>query len=70
MTREQAKEEIPNFDSFVHITCVNCANDWFCPTLCEALEKAKRLPLEKIQKAYARHDGDMLEVFRYIQKAR
>lgn len=71
MTIEEAKEEIPNFDSFVSMSCGSCiGNDWYCPKLCEDLEKAERMPFEKIQKAYARHDGDLQGVFRYIKQAR
>lgn len=69
MTVEEAREEIPTIDSYISHSCGCCtSNDWYCPNLCEELEKAKRIPFEKIQAAYARHDGDMRKVFRYIKQ--
>lgn len=69
MTIDEVKEEIPTVNSFIQQSCNCCnANDWYCPSLCNDLEKAKRMPFEKIQKAYARHDGDMKKVFRYIKQ--
>lgn len=71
MTIEEVKEEIPTIESFIHQSCNMCTgNDWYCPRLCDDLEKAQRIPFEKIQSAYARHDGDMKKVFRYIKQAR
>lgn len=71
MTIEQAREEMPNIDYFLSSVCVICtANDWYCPTYCHDLEKAQRMPFEKIQKAYARHDGELWKVMRYIRQAR
>ena len=71
MTLEEAKEEIPTIEYFIQHSCDMCtANDWYCPRLCDDLEKAKRMPFEKIQSAYARHDGDMVKVYRYIKQAR
>lgn len=71
MTIEEAREEIPNIDYFINMSCNCCiSNDWYCPSLCHFLEKAKRLPFEKIQSAYARHDGDMVKVSRYVKNAR
>ena len=71
MTLEEAKEDITNFDSFVSYCCNRCtSNDWYCTSLCEVLEKAKRIPFDRIQKAYARHDGDMMRVIKYIRRAK
>jgi hypothetical protein len=71
MTLEEAKEECPTIDYFIQTACDCCtANDWYCPSLCHDLEKAERIPFEKIQAAYARHDGDMKKVFNYIKQRR
>lgn len=71
MILQEAMEDIPTIESFIDESCNRCtANDWYCPSLCEDLQKAKRMPFYKIQTAYARHDGDMIKVFRYIKQYR
>lgn len=71
MTLEEAKEELPNIDYFCISVCDICtANDWYCPSYCGVLEKARRMSFERIQKAYARHDGDLCGVIKYIKGAR
>lgn len=71
MTLEEVKEEIPTLERFLSMACGMCTgNDWYCPSYCHDLEKAKRIPLEKIQQSYARHDGDMYKVIRYIKNVR
>ena len=71
MTLDKAKEELPDFKWLRHTMCNNCtANDWYCPDDCVMLEQAKRIPFEKIQKAYARHDGELWKVARYIKQAK
>ena len=71
MKIEEAKEEIPTIECFLDVSCNQCtANDWYCPSYCDDLEKARKMPFEKIQQAYARNDGDMRKVFRYIKQYR
>lgn len=71
MTIEQARQEMPNIDYFLSVACGCCtANDWYCPSYCYDLEKAQKMPFEKIQQAYARHDGEIWKVMRYIKQAR
>lgn len=71
MTIEEAKEDIPTIESFLVQSCDNCtANDWYCPSYCADLEKAQKMPFEKIQQIYAKWDGDMVKVFRYIKQYR
>ncbi len=68
MTEQQAREEIPDIDTFCRICCDNCtSNDWYCPSDCEDLEKARKLDFDRIVKCYARHDGDLSKVARYIK---
>lgn len=71
MTIEEAKEYIPDFDVFRRAVCDSCtANDWYCPSDCEALVKAKKLDYDRILKCYARNDGELWKVIRYIRQAR
>lgn len=70
MTYEEAKEEIPNIDCFCNHSCICCNSEWYCPSYCEPLEKARRMNFDLILKCYARHDGDMRKVFRYIMAKR
>lgn len=63
MTIEEVKEEIPTFEVFAKIYCDNCtANDAYCPSYCNELEKASRIPFEIIQAKYAQCDGDLHKV--------
>lgn len=69
MTLEEAKEEYPDFRVFQNNTCLRCtANDWYCPSLCDVLEKATRIPFGDIQKAIARNDDDIVKTIRYIKQ--
>ena len=67
MTYEQAKEELTDFEGFCRIACNSCNNTWYCPTYCDVLEKASKMNFNLIIKAYARNDGEMWKVFRYIK---
>lgn len=68
MTIEEAKQDFNNINEFCHCACGWCNNDWYCPTDCVELEKARRIPFEKILKSYARNDGDFNKVIRYIRR--
>lgn len=70
MTLEQARIEIPDIDTFCKMCCYCCtANDgYYCPSECETLEKARKLDFDRIVKSYARNDGDMIKVDRYIKQ--
>lgn len=72
MTIEEAKEYIPDFEAFRKEACTVCtANDWYCPfNVCDTLLKAGELDYNRILKCYARHDGEMYKVFRWIKQAR
>lgn len=72
MTIEEAKEYIPDFEAFRNEACTVCtANDWYCPfNVCDTLLKAGELDYNRILKCYARHDGEMYKVFRWIKQAR
>lgn len=69
MTIEEAREEIPDIDTFCRHCCNRCTtNDWYCPSDCNMLEKARKLDFDRILKCYARNDGDLNKVFRYIKR--
>ena len=70
MRVEEAREEIPNIEAFCFHACINCNNDWFCPSHCDTLERAKLMDYELLVQCYARHDGDWSKVFRYIKQRR
>ena len=68
MPIEEAREELGNIDSFCKQACINCNNDWFCPSFCDTLEKAIKMDFELLVKCYARNDGDWAKIFRYINQ--
>ncbi|MCM1059818.1 MAG: hypothetical protein NC452_05950 [Eubacterium sp.] len=71
MTTEEARKEIPDIESFCRQSCTLCtSNDWYCPTYCDMLQKARRMDFERIVEAYARNDEDMAKVYRYIKQAK
>lgn len=71
MTIEEAKEYMPDIEAFRNEACHRCtANDWYCPDVCDMLLKAGELDYERILKCYARNDGEMYKVFRWLKQAR
>jgi hypothetical protein len=69
MTIEEALEECCDTDTLRLNLCIACcANDWYCGSYCDELEKAGRIPFEKLIKSYARNDGDLVKVIRYIRR--
>jgi hypothetical protein len=68
MTVEEAKKDLGDIDRFCRCVCDYCtANDWYCPTYCEMLEKARKIDFNRILKCYAKHEGDLMKVVRYIK---
>lgn len=67
MTYEEAKVELNNFEDFCHMACNSCKSEWYCPSYCDVLEKASKMDFDRIIKCYARNDGEMWKVFRYIK---
>lgn len=63
----QLMNEVQNIDMFCRAACESCKSEWYCPNYCEWLEKARKMPFEKIQKAYVRNQGDMRDVYRYVK---
>lgn len=70
MTVEEAKAEIPDIDAFCHWGCINCNSEWYCPTYCDLLEKARRIPFNRILECFARHESDPVKVFNYIKQTK
>ena len=65
---EEAKADLKNIDNFCHAACIHCSNDWFCPTDCEMLKKARKMNFDLLIKCYARNEGDWSKIFRYIKR--
>lgn len=71
MTEQQAREAIPDIDTFCQLCCNYCeSNDWYCPSECDDLEKARQLDFNRIINCYARYDGDLRKVCRYIRNTK
>ena len=71
MTIEEAKKDIPTFDSFVYEMCNACTNDGYCPSYayCDVIRKAENM-FNRVHQAWARHDGDVRKVWNYIKQAK
>lgn len=68
MTEQQAREEIPDIDYFCYEVCTKgCGHEDYCPSECQTLQKARELDFDRIIKSYARNDGDLNKVCRYIK---
>ena len=64
-------EEIPNIEAFCRTACDACeGGGWSCPSWCDTLEKARKMPFEKIKSEYIRNGGDFRAVWRYIKQYR
>lgn len=70
MTIEEAKKDIPDFDSFRYQACFCCNNEWYCPSYCDALEKAERMDFNRILKCYAQNGGEMYKVLRWLKRVK
>lgn len=70
MTIEEAKEYIPDFEAFRNEACAICTEEWYCPHNCEILSKATKMDFNRILKCYARNDGEMYNVLRWLKQAR
>ena len=69
MTIEEAKQEIPDFNTFANEFCNVCTSDTYCSFYCDTLKKAKNM-FDRVQQSYARYDGDIMKVDRYIKRAK
>ena len=59
------------FEEFAEEVCNNCtANDYYCPSYCDLLEKASKISFERIRKKYIEHEGDIGKVCRYIKNTK
>ncbi len=70
MQIEQAKRECGSIDDLCHTLCDYCtSNDWDCPSDCDFLIKARKIGIDRLTSCYAKHDGDLQKVVRYIRRA-
>lgn len=70
MTIEEAREEIPCREIFEQEMCDYCGFDGYCPNMCAERLKLEKLDFERVIKSYARNDGEMHKVIRFIKDAR
>lgn len=70
MTTVDAREYIPNLTIFRKEACEACKQSDYCPQYCDTLLKAERMDFNRILKCYARHDGEMYKVLRWLKQAR
>ncbi len=63
-------DEFENIDQFCSYCCNCCASmpDGYCPCECELLDKARKMPLEKINTKWIEYDGDIPKIARYIRQ--
>lgn len=63
-------DEFENIDQFCSMLCNCCTSlpDGYCPTECNILEKARKIPFEKIVAKWIEHDGDIPKIARYIRQ--
>ena len=66
MTGEMPK----TFIDVQNLFCNNCSSDGYCAYPCVVLAYVKTLPLEGVQRAWAKQDGEMELVAYYIRKYR
>lgn len=59
-------------DDFCNRICSACTAvpDGYCPAECMVLEKARKIPIERLKAAYERGGGDDWYVIRYVKQAR
>ena len=69
-TKVYNAEEFSNIDGFCNHCCACCTAmpDGYCPSDCDILEKARKMPFEKIVAKWIEHDGDIRKVARYIRQ--
>ena len=73
MTIEEAREQIPHFGTFRRMVCSDCpfTTKKFCLWHdCDEMNKARAMDFNRILKCYARHDGEMHKVLRWLKQAR
>lgn len=56
-------------DEFRRYICDTCeSNDWYCPADCDFLEKAKKYPIDKINKAFEDCGEDIFKLCRIVRE--
>ena len=66
MTIDEAKQEIPTFESFRDKLCACCYNDVICNMHCKIMRKVDKM-FDIVQQAWARYDGDIVKIDWYIK---
>ena len=69
-TKVYSVDKFENTNKFCSYCCEECTamSDGYCPSDCDVLEKARKMPFEKINAKWIEHDGDIQKVVRYIKQ--
>ena len=72
MTIDEAKDIVGDtFESFAQYVCTNCAaNDWYCPSYCDFLERLSNIGFEYVLGKFAHYEGDLVKFSRYFKDRR
>lgn len=64
------EEKFKTIDQFCNYCCNCCTSDpdGYCPSDCDLLEKARKVPFEKINAKWIEHNGNIQKVVRYIKQ--
>ncbi len=62
------EDKFENIEQFCAFVCNHCDADNYCPTECDLLEKARKMPFEKINNKWLEYNGDIHKIARYIKQ--
>lgn len=67
-----SEDKFENIDQFCSYCCEECTAmpDGYCPCECDFLEKARKIPFEKINTKWVEYKGDIRKVANYIKQYR
>lgn len=64
------EDKFVNIKQFCSFICNHCDADGYCLTDCEYLEKARKIPFEKINNMWVEYNGDIQKIAGYIKRYR
>ena len=64
------EDKFENINKFCSFLCNHCDTDGYCPTDCDLLEKARKMPFDKINDKWVEYNGDIQKIARYIKQYR
>lgn len=58
-------------DELAQKICDDCiANDWYCPSECDFLEKMRRVPIKKLNERYEHYQGYIYDFARWLKRTK